>query len=80
MKTIADIEREFKQTVVAVVYNEDGTVYDHCFTWETGQNYALSNGYRVEAVADDGTMTIKRQQDLYDAERERYRDCFGIDN
>jgi hypothetical protein len=76
-KTVSEIEAEYGQPVVAIVYNEDGTVHDHCFNWETAQNMALSEGYTVKAIADDGHMTIARQQALYDAEKARYDDCFG---
>ena len=76
--TVAEIEAKYGQTVVAIVYDDDGKVYDHCFTWESGQSYALSQGMIVEAIADDGYMTIDRAQSLYDAERDRYRDCFGL--
>ena len=68
-----------KLTVVAIVYSDDGgPCIDKCYTWESGQNYALSMGYKVIAVADDGFMTMEMAQELYDAERARYRDCFGI--
>ena len=70
----------YNYPVVAIVYNEDGTVYDECWSWETGQTYALSAGYRVVAVADDGDMTVDRAQNLYDGERARYRDCYGLDD
>jgi hypothetical protein len=67
----------FDEKFVAEVLNEDGTVYDHCYTWETGQSMSLA-GYSVRAIADDGHMTKEAAQKLYDAERERYRDCFGV--
>ena len=47
MDKIAEIEREYRQNVVAVVYNDQGEVWDYAFNWESAQNYALSNGYRV---------------------------------
>lgn len=61
---------------VALIFDDDGSV-DRAYTWETGQSYALQ-GYRVVAVADAGHLTAAEAQDLYDAERARYRDCFGI--
>lgn len=64
--------------IVALVMNDDGTVYDRCFTWEAGQNYALHEGLRVVAVADDGHMTASRAQGIYDDDRNAYRDCYGI--
>lgn len=63
--------------IVAIAYEDDGTIHDHCGTWETGQNFALAQGLRVVAVADDGHMDVPSAQRLYDAERERYIDCFG---
>jgi len=61
---------------VAVIYNPDDSVQDYAYNWETGQNFA-ANGYKVEALLDDGHMTIDKAQRLYDAEKERYDDCFG---
>lgn len=65
------------EQIVAVVYNDDGTVYDRCYTWETGQNYAMHEGRRVKAVADDAGVTIEEAQKLYDAELARHLDCWG---
>ena len=62
---------------VAVVYNADGTVYDRCYTWEAGQSYALHEGRRVEAVADDRDMSAEDAQRLYDAELAAHVDCWG---
>lgn len=69
--------REVK-TFVAVVYNDDGTVLDHTWNWESAQNYALHEGKKVKAVKGDGHMSREEVQRLCDAERDRYRDCFGI--
>ena len=75
---MADLRMMFDgQFIVAIVFDDDGNVCDYCFNWESGQNYALSSGNRVVAIADDGQMTIQEAQKLYDAERERYNDCFG---
>ena len=63
--------------IVAVVYNADGTVYDRCFTWEAGQNYAMHEGRRVVATADDGGMTVDGAQRLYDADLAAHVDCWG---
>lgn len=62
---------------VAVVYNADGTVYDRCYTWQAGQNYAMHEGRRVVAVADDAGVTIEEAQCLYDAELAAHVDCWG---
>lgn len=62
---------------VAVVLSPEGEIIDRCYTWEAGQNYALHEGLRVIAVADDGGMTIDFAQQLYDAELARHDDCFG---
>jgi hypothetical protein len=80
---ILEIEAEHGQKIVAVIYNEDGTVYDHAFNWETAQNMALSEGYTVKAIADDPqspSMTKDKIQALCDAEKERHDDCFGRSN
>jgi hypothetical protein len=77
-RTVTEIEAEYRQNVVAIIYNDKDEVWDYAFNWESAQNYALHNGYRVKAIADDGEMTIARQQALYDAERARFNDCFGI--
>lgn len=61
---------------VAIVYGEDGEVFDRCWSWEAGINYANS-GYRVEAIADDGIVTMERAQRAYDRERVLAADCFG---
>ena len=68
---------------VAIVLTESGAVYDHCWTWETGQCYA-NLGYRVVAVADvisrfDGSVYIDmtEAQEIYDHERALAADCFG---
>ena len=66
-----------EQKFVAEVLNDDGTIYDHCYNWETGQNYALSEGRKVRAIADDGHMTIEDAQRLYDSELAIFLDCFG---
>lgn len=78
LATIPEVERDYGQDVVAVIYNDQGEIWDYAFNWESAQNYALNNGYRVLAVKDDGSMTIAEQQALYDAERARFNDCFGI--
>ena len=74
---IASIELQYGKTVVAVVYTRDGHVHDHCFNWETGQSFAL-DGWIVKAIADDGHMSKDDAQRLYDAEKERHDDCFGV--
>lgn len=56
--------------------NEDGTIIDRCFSWETGQTYANA-GYEVQAVNDDGSIDKATAQSIYDRERELAADCFG---
>lgn len=63
---------------VALILNEDGTVHDKAYTWGAAQNYALCEGRKVLAVADDGYMTKDDIQALCEAERERFLDCFGV--
>jgi hypothetical protein len=72
------IEAEYGRPVVAVAYNADGSVFDHAFTWQTGQALALE-GYRVRAIADDGHMSATDAQALYDAELDRYADCYDVE-
>ncbi len=61
---------------VAAVLNDDGTVYDFTYNWETAQNMALQ-GYRILALTDDGHMSKDDIQRLCDAELDRHNDCFG---
>lgn len=63
--------------VVAEVYNADGTVFDRCYTWEAGQSYAMHEGRRVVATADDRSMTVEDAQRLYDSELAAHLDCWG---
>jgi hypothetical protein len=74
---IEAIEQSHGQHVVAIIYNQDGSVYDHAFTWETGQSMALNEGYRVRAIKRDGHMSVSKAQRLYDAEYARRKDCFA---
>ncbi|QGJ90086.1 hypothetical protein HWC80_gp046 [Mycobacterium phage Indlulamithi] len=60
---------------IAIVLNDDGTMEDQCYTWETAQTYA-QQGKVVRAVQADGHMSIEAIQRLCDADRERYWDCF----
>jgi hypothetical protein len=64
----------------AVILTEDGMPYDGAFNWESAQSYALSQGMRVRALTGDGHMSREDIQALCDAERERYRDCFGTES
>lgn len=63
---------------VALVYDNDGDLYDRCYGWEAAQSYALHEGLRVIAVTGDAHLSKAECQDLYDDERERYRNCWGI--
>jgi hypothetical protein len=71
---------EDARPIVAVAYDwQTGAEYDRAWTWETGQALALE-GYRVVAVADDGEYwNRERCQSLYDAELERWADCYGYE-
>lgn len=77
---VAAIEAEYKQKVVAIVLDEDGNADDYCFNWQSAQNYALNEGRQIVAINDDCTMTKAEIQSLCDAERDRYRDCYGIED
>lgn len=61
---------------VALIFNDDGSVYDEAFTWETAQCAALHEGRVVLAVRNDGFMTAADIQRLCDYERANYLDCF----
>ena len=67
------------RATIAVVLDEDGNYYDRCWNWESGQSYAHSEGMRVIAVNNDGSMTKDKAQRMYDYERECFRDCFGLE-
>lgn len=75
---IARYPSDSRETLVAVVFNDDGTIEDCTYNWETAQNIALSSGGRAVAINDDGSMSVEDAQALYEAERERYDDCFGV--
>ncbi len=62
---------------VAVILESDGTIYDHAWSWETGENYA-SEGYRVVALTDDGHLTRGEAQAMYDRRLADFVDCFGV--
>lgn len=61
---------------VAVVYDEDGSLYDYCFGWEAAQNYVLHEGMTGVAVADDGLVTVEIAQARYDSDKAAYDDCW----
>ena len=61
---------------VAVAYYKDGTVYDFALNWETAQCLA-NEGYRLEAVSDDGAMSQEEIQQLCDYEQRIAINCFG---
>jgi hypothetical protein len=63
--------------VIAKVIDETGEVFDECYTWEAAQNYALHEGMRIVAVADDGFMSRDDIQQLCDSELRRYNDCWN---
>lgn len=75
---MTEYHRAPEPPTVAVAYDDEGNEHARCYAWEAGQNYALHEGLRVVAVADDGGMTKANAQALYDAERDRYRDCYGV--
>lgn len=74
---ITTYRRAPEPTVVALVFDDDGTIYDRVWAWEAGQNYALHEGRKVVAVARDRYMGIAEAQEIYDAERARFLDCWG---
>lgn len=62
---------------VALVLDENGSVYDEVWNVDSGIAYATA-GYRVQAVAKYGTISKARAQRIYDQELSNYKDCFGI--
>ena len=74
------IQSNDSEYYIAAVLDDDGDVIDYTYNWETAQNIALSEGRKIIALRDDGGMTKDDIQKLCDAERERYRDCFGIED
>lgn len=60
---------------VAIVLNDDGTYNDRCWSYETGENFAMQ-GWKVVAIADDGPYTKEMAQVLYDGCLALYKDCF----
>lgn len=63
--------------IVAAIFDlVTGVLHDFCWSWQAGQNYA-NMGYRIQAINDDGYMTIAEAQELYDWELDYAIDCFG---
>ena len=50
-------------TVALVIDPDTGLVHDQCYTWETGQTYAL-DGWQVLAIRSNGSMTVEAAQRL----------------
>lgn len=66
-----------ERTVAYVVDPDTGALVDEAWSVEAAQSYVLSSGMLAIAVAaDGGYWSISRQQDLYDAERARFLDCW----
>lgn len=65
---------------VALVIDDsaDSLVYDWAYSWQTAQNFALSEGRPVVAIRPDGHMAAADIDRLCAAELERYRDCFAV--
>ena len=62
--------------VCAVAYDKEGEEYDACYTWETAQSLARE-GYRIVAVANDGSMEKDEIQRICNYENAIAVDCFG---
>jgi hypothetical protein len=71
-----EVAQESTPPVCAIAYHQDGTEYDRCLTWETGQTLA-NEGYLVVAVADDGQKSMGDMQAIFDYELKIALDCFG---
>ncbi len=69
----------YSHHAVALVYDDNGDLYDECWNWETGQVYA-NRGYKVIAIANDKGADMDGAQALYDTELRWAEDCFGVGN
>lgn len=79
---IADYVRECADhnptdTIVSVVVQDNGEVYDVTFNWETAESMA-TDGYRVLALTGDGMYKRNELQHMCDSRRAEYRDCYGL--
>lgn len=74
-----DKYRYVSQGIVALAYTKDGEVDDACFNWETAQTMA-NEGYRILAIANDGSMEMSEIQRICDYELIVALDCFGEDH
>lgn len=76
-----DIEKLKQNGFVAIVWtHEDGAEpYDYCYNWETAQTMA-NEGYKVQAIANDGAMEMEEIQRICDYELSAAIDCFGEDH
>lgn len=75
-----DFTSEDRAAAIAEILDDDGRVIDLALSWETAQSMALSEGYRVRVLRGDGHMSADEIQRLCDAERARYRDCYGLES
>jgi hypothetical protein len=79
MSHALDIENLKKQGFIAIVWDKNNEVEDYCYTWETAQQFA-NDGYRIKAIANDGTMEMNEIQRICDYELSAAIDCFGEDH
>lgn len=62
---------------VAIAYADDGSVLDHCFTWELGDLYSREQGVHVVAVSDDDGTSKAELQRMFDAGRHTFQESKG---
>ena len=62
--------------IVAVAFTWDGEPFDYPYNWETAQTLA-NDGYKIVAVANDGSMEKEEIQRICDYENQIAFDCFG---
>ena len=76
-----DTEHLKKIGLVAIAWTkEDGAEpYDYCYSWETAQTMA-NEGYKIQAIANDGAMEMEEIQRICDYELNVAIDCFGEDH
>lgn len=79
-----DIEKLKQNGFVAIAWEHDEETkekipYDYCYNWETAQTMA-NEGYKVQAIANDGAMEMEEIQRICDYELSAAIDCFGEDH
>jgi len=62
----------------AIIINpKDGNVIDFSYYWETTQTL-INEGFRAVQLLTEGSRSRSEWQELWDAERASYVDCFRV--